>query len=464
MNRHSQRLCVLASLVFLLLLLPLTSVQAETADRTGPPQVLLLYDSKGIGTANEGGLAALERLLAAYGASVTRRSLDAYEPGMLDQYTRVIHVTNLPELQTDHPAYETDAKEYRGSMLEIGGSPAARGTKADAGTEAGVTRLAGLPLDPASALAAGETLREWLGIDRRGEAYLLFKEVYPFSDLELLKKLADRLYDSGTPFLVSIRPVFTNTDFPAMQRYLDALAYVQSRNGSILVNVPVVMPSINSQDQSLGPKMEQFTLLLEQEGIIPLGVGAEMYWTYDAHYAGPGLQYFDSAVLFPDEKPMPMQPVDVSAVFRSSLYSITPDELDELPGGGDRLLEFPMDTAVTLDFVQDESQLDAVLERIHSYWLDYADYKQSAHEVRAGGRTAGSSAGLLYLDGEPQNPGYVSKVPDTDFAYEAEVQKSFAHLFKAQNQFFIIVIAVSLVVFGGLMIIGYRLYRKKYLK
>lgn len=464
MNRHSQRLCVLASLAFLLLLLPLTSVQAETADQTGSPQVLLLYDSKGIGTANEGGLVALERLLAAYGVSVTRRSLDAYEPGMLDQYDRVIHVTNLPELRTGNPAYETDAKGYRGSLLEIGGSPAARGTKADAGTGGDVTRLASLPLNPAAALAAGETLREWLGIERRGESYLLFKEVYPFSDLELLKKLADRLYDSGTPFLVSVRPVFTNTDFPAMQRYLDALAYVQSRNGSILVNVPVVMPSINSQDQSLGPKMEQFTLLLEQEGIIPLGVGAEMYWTYDAHYAGPGLQYFDSAVLFPDEKPMPMQPVEVSSVFRSSLYSITPDELDELPGGGDRLLEFPMDTAVTLDFVQDESQLDAVLERIHSYWLDYADYKQSTHEVRAGGRTAGSSAGLLYLDGEPQNPGYVSKVPDTDFAYEAEVQKSFAHLFKAQNQFFIIVIAVSLVVFGGLMIIGYRLYRKKYLK
>lgn len=88
-----------------------------------------------------------------------------------------------------------------------------------------------------------------------------------------------------------MRPVFSNTDFPAMQRYLEALKVVQSKNGSILINAPVVMPSINSNDHTLGDKMSGFINLLAENGIAPLGMGADLYWTYDKEYSSAGMKF-----------------------------------------------------------------------------------------------------------------------------------------------------------------------------
>ncbi|MBY0009234.1 hypothetical protein [Paenibacillus typhae] len=519
MSRRSPGLLLPLLLMLAVLLQPAAPAKAAAPQTAAPqPGVLLLYDSLAAGTPREGNVRELERLLAAYSVQVTVVSLDHYEQEMMDAYARVITVINDPVL-TAGASFEADVNRYQGQYLHIGYNPPARLQQTlqlstglieqgSGGLSAGDFRLPGIQLQQVPYIAAGKAektygsltlpgtsgkapyamnsgsytyapyldagyagrlamayvLKDWLGAAAAAEPYLVINEIYPFSDLSLLEELAGRLYDAGIPFIASMRPVFSNTDFPAMQRYLDALKVVQSKNGSILVNAPVVMPSINSSDHTLGDKMNSFINLLAENGIAPLGMGADLYWTYDKEYSSAGMKFFDSVVLFPDENVIHMKKTNVSAAFTSSLYSMTPEFMADLAHEGKAMPQLPVSTAVTLNLPGDEAGLEALLQTVEGYWITFADYKQAAHKTVTDSYTVTSADGVLRVNGEALNVDYVPEAVSSDFQYKEEQYQSFRGLFNVQNRFFIVVIIIALLFFGGLLTVGYRLYRQKYLK
>ncbi|OKP99672.1 hypothetical protein [Paenibacillus sp. P46E] len=484
-----------------------------------PQKVLLLYDSLGKGTTREGNVSELQRLLSAFGSEVTLLSLDRYEQGMLDDFPRVITVINAADLTSANRAYLEDAERYQGQTLHIGYHPPARllqvlqlktgivdedladltvgqftgpnlqvrdmpyiaAVKAErtygsftlknsgrklpyAVTAGSYTYVPYLEQGNASVVGMAYVLKEWLGSKAAPQTYLVLKEIYPFSDLTLLEETADRLYKAGIPFIASIRPVFSNTDFPAMLRYLEALKVVQARNGSILVNAPVIMPSINSSDHSLGQKMGGFVDLLVKSGIAPLGVGADLYWTYDKEYAEAGMGFFDSTVLFPDENVLHMEQTNVSRVFASSLYSLTPGFLQGLSHTATAMPQLPLNTAVTADLPVNEAGLDELLQTLEEEWVSFADYKQGTHKTVTDMNTVVSADGVVSVNGSPLNIGYAAAAVNNDYQYKEAQVRSFTKLFSVQSKFFIVVIIAALLLFGGLIAVGYRLYRRKYLK
>lgn len=94
----------------------------------------------------------------------------------------------------------------------------------------------------------------------------------------------------------------------------------------------------------------------------------------------------------------------------------------------------------------------------------FADYKQEEHQVVTDQNTISSLDGMISINGQPLSLDYTPETVDSDYRYTEEQQKSFTRLFNIQNQFFIVVIMISLLLFGGLLMIGYRLYRRKFLK
>ncbi|AIQ71547.1 hypothetical protein [Paenibacillus graminis] len=519
-QRRATSLLLPLIITVLVLLSAAPPVQAQAGqDASAPQRVLLLYDSLAKGTVREGNVSELQRLLSAMGSQVTLLSLDHYEPGTMDSFARVITVMNAADLAPANRSYLEDTERYTGQALYVGYHPPARllkdmqlttgtadedladltvgeftasnlqvrdmayiaavkaertygsftlkssGRKLPFAASAGsYTYVPYLERDNASVVGMSYVLREWLGGKTVPQTFLVLKEIYPFSDLDLLEETADRLYKAGIPFIASVRPVFSNTGFPAMQRYLDALKVVQSRNGSILVNAPEVMPSINSNDHTLGQKMGGFVNLLVKNGIAPLGIGANLYWSYDREYAEAGMDFFDSAVLFPDKTVLHMEPSNVSKAFPSSLYSLTPEFLQELHYSSHAMPQLPLNTAITAELPEDEAGLDALLETLERQWVSFADYKQGLHKTVTDENTVVSEDGVVLVNGAPLNVGYAPEAVSSDYQYKEEQVRSFTKLFSVQSKFFIIVIIVALLLFGALMTVGYRLYRKKYLK
>jgi uncharacterized protein YdaL len=210
--------------------------------------------------------------------------------------------------------------------------------------------------------------------------------------------------------------------------------------------------------------MTAFVDALAQYGIAPLGMGAELYWAYDKEYALDGMGFFDSAVLFPNQQTMYKSQTDSSRPFVSSMYSLSLQELQQYKHTGRALQAFPMNTALTLKFHEQGAELDKSVQNLITSWVTFADYKYGAHKVQTDTNTIVSQEGSLLINGQHVDLSDAKKEISADFAYVQEEQKSFSKLFNFQNTVFIIIIVLTLLVFGFLFIIGYRLYRRKYYK
>ncbi|WP_028543730.1 DUF2334 domain-containing protein [Paenibacillus taiwanensis] len=494
------------------------SVLAVDADavKEKPKHVLLTYDSYGIGTSRQGNMDALQQLLAAFGAQVTIVDIDRYQPGTLQTYDKVIGVHNAYDLPLSNADYIADLEAYKGDYFHIGAmippqvkaklglqtQMASGGTirisidklqqtfiqaeplpyvQKATGRTYGELTIGGtaypfavshekygyipyLKQGNLSEIAAAYVLKDWLEVSHKGRTYLLFKEVYPFSDLNLLERLADQLHEAGLPFMVSVRPVFSNTDYPAMKRYLETLKYMQSRNGSILINAPVVASTISVQDDTLQAKMEGFVDVLADYGIAPLGVGAEMYWSYDHLYAEQGMSFSNSAVLYPNEQASYRSRSDTSKAFQSSLFSMSLSFMDQFDRSSKAIPPLPMDSVITFDFFKDQAQLDTAIQNLLDSWITFSDYKYESHEVKTPRNHIVSYKGAIAINGQRVDLGSAIKDISSDYTYKEEQQKSFEKLFNVQNKIFIIIIIITLMVFGGFFIVGYRLYKRKYYK
>lgn len=502
-------------LIFLLVMVNVFSTVPVAQASSQEPRVLVIYDSLAKGTIREGNLDVLERLLAAYGIQTTQTTIDHYKKGQIKGYTKIITVHNAIDLPITNEAFNSDYSAYLGDILHIGESvpsrlqtaldirPQTTGQKSvqlEVGSFRQQMLLYNIPIISQNAspygilqmedgsrvsfavhdrgmayapylhkgdlseLAVSSLLKAWLGIEEEGQLYLIFKEIYPFSDLGLLEQMADKLYESGIPFMVSVRPVFRNTDFPAMKRYLEALKYVQAKNGSIVVHAPVVASTAGATGSSLKESMTGFIDSLAEYGIAPLGIGAYSYWPYDKLYTAEGMSAFDSTILFPTTEKPYREKSDTSASYSSSLYSMPLDYLQQFEYKGLPLQALPMNTAITFDFSDDKKTVDDMLQQITASQIIFVDYKNTAHVVRTQSNTVVSQNGTLLINGHSVNLDPALQSVSSDFMYKPADKVSFTRLFNMQNKVLLVIIAIINIAFIGFLIIGFRLYRRKYLK
>ena len=90
------------------------------------------------------------------------------------------------------------------------------------------------------------------------------------------------------------------------------------------------------------------------------------------------------------------------------------------------------------------------------------DYKNEEHSVRTVKNELTSHNGHLQINGQAIALNNTIAEIDSDHAYVQEVKKSFTTLFSVQNNIFIVLILVTLLIFMVFLIIGYRMYKRKF--
>ncbi|KKO53728.1 hypothetical protein [Paenibacillus sp. DMB20] len=106
--------------LLVLLMLSLNFPEPVRADREfSPSSVLIVYDSLGIGTMQEGNVEALKRLLAAFRVQVTAESVDTYMAGSMKKYSKLIEVRNRLDLMEEQSDFTRDLQTYEGDILYI---------------------------------------------------------------------------------------------------------------------------------------------------------------------------------------------------------------------------------------------------------------------------------------------------------------------------------------------------------
>jgi hypothetical protein len=125
---------------------------------------------------------------------------------------------------------------------------------------------------------------------------------------------------------------------------------------------------------------------------------------------------------------------------------------------------FPMDTAVTIAFIDDERQLASAVQTLIDSRIPFADYRDGRHEVRTDAHRIASEDGVITIDGTRLQPDYAPSIVSGDYQYQEETRRSFTRMFQVQNRFFIVVIGAALIVFGVFLVAGRRLYKRKFMK
>ncbi|RTE11078.1 hypothetical protein [Paenibacillus whitsoniae] len=500
-----------------LLSIPLQAAADTAATASQPKSVLMLYDSLAIGTPQEGNIEAMQRLFAGFSVSVTAMSLEAYKQGDINGFDQAVLVRNKADEIPDLPAdLARDWNGFTGSLLQIGGGLTDRvrqalhiqdkrldqdyasiridelqqvlipvndisyltsyegqaygsltseklNLKAPFGVRSGL--FAYIPYMTKGNLtewSAAYLLRDWLGVQTASQAYVMIEGIYPFSNLALVNQMADRLYDAGIPFIAGVQPTFGNWDYPAMQRYMETLKHIQARNGSIVVQTPIVDSTSPPAALKLPNEMSSFLNQLGSSGIAPLGIATEMYWSYDKQYTADALSFFDSGIVYPNKKAWYREKTNTSSTFASAAYTISEAELAAYGGSRTATNLLPLNTTLVYTFTDDTDELNKRLDAITSNWTTFADYKNEVHTVHTPTNVFSSVSGHLAINGTGVHLNDQVQDVDSAHVYVQEGPQSLTTLFSVQNNILIVLIVVTLLLFGIFIIIGHRLYKRKY--
>jgi hypothetical protein len=164
-----------------------------------------------------------------------------------------------------------------------------------------------------------------------GKMYLALDEIYPFSDLDMLRKSADLLDENGIPFIVRIMPVYENFDYPAFLRFTQALLYVQSKGGSIVLHNPLIQEDEYVRE-SLETRLSRAKKALADAGITVL----EMNYP----------------------------PLEIKA-----------DDIQRIISSEKSFGTFPIDTMVCFKLFNNSEELKKAMQSINNSWLTLSNYK-----------------------------------------------------------------------------------------
>ena len=187
--------------------------------------------------------------------------------------------------------------------------------------------------DDITAFAVAKMLNQYFQKFDGGKMYIMIDEVYPFDDINMLELIADKFYDNGIPFVMSIMPVYQNTDYPSFKRYTSALRYIQSKNGSLIMHEPIMTGNELVGDE-IDVRMEKAFNTFEEN---------------DVHVY--------EQTLFP--------------------YEVSLESLTGIHPQNELFISLPIDTVIKFNVFKDEAELDAALEMINSKWLQIGDYNRN---------------------------------------------------------------------------------------
>jgi len=254
--------------------------------------------------------------------------------------------------------------------------------------------------DGLSAVMLGGFLNAFFsGSAAPGRMYVLIDEVYAFSDLDMLTRVADRFYDSGIPFIVRVMPLYDNLDYPAFQRFTQALLYVQSKGGSVALHDPFVRAYESERE--------------------PLAVRKARAETA---FAEAGVKLLDMSL-----PPLAIRIDDIQGIKSASLNFGT----------------LPVDTMISYTLFETDTDLDEAVKALNGAWLTLSSYKAKFSE---------------------EDTIFTEKKIDADYIFRKAEETSFKRFFTGANQILVILVSVCVGVFALLLIIGHRLYRKKFYK
>lgn len=207
------------------------------------------------------------------------------------------------------------------------------------------------------------------------KTYILIDEIYPFSDLNMLCQTADKFYNSGINFIVSVMPIYENFDYPAFKSYAQVLRYIQYKGGSIVLHNPIVKEN-EEEKETIAEKLNFTKEAFKLENVI--------------------------------------------------------------------LFDYPQNTNVIVyQLPSTPAEIDTIVTKLNEKWIVINDYKREFTDIDF----------------------YYNEITyDKKHIYNQQEEGQFQNFFSMTDRFLVLAVSISIFLFVILILIGHRLYKKKFYK
>lgn len=509
----------LVLMVIFLSIVPISTINGQ--DMEDPQKnpvlyqdVLLIYDYGVNNTLKDNNLNAIATLLSVLSQTVKIVPMDAYQPGQMAAYQKLIILKNNENAITNQ-VLQTDCNHYQGEILYLGflvpGLIPQLGDLAISPQNGQTVNLTinGLVIpsiwvddlrvidDPASRaartveiagdlaypfsktidqvtyvptfignqefqLVLGDLLRNWLGLEMTGKTTLLIPDIYPFSDLEMVIKTADGFYENGIPFALGVVPMADNLDFPAMARFYQVLRYVQSKNGTIFLHRPSP-ETVSDNSAMLTEKMKATISKMVENGVYPLGLATEQSLFFDDQRDVTPLNFFSTGIVTPAFF-ISQSGEDESWALTSASLGINFETIEKATSPKRNFVNEALNTTIIMPLAENEDGLQDKIARINDKWLSLTDYKYLDNQWTIGQDTIKSGPAGIFHNGLAVSLAYDEEPVTADYDYKPPAEYSLEKIFNAGNAFLLTVVGVIIIVFTVIVIFSRRVYLRKFRK
>ena len=138
------------------------------------------------------------------------------------------------------------------------------------------------------------------GLPHSYAQYVVFDEVYPFTDPGKLLEIADFMKNNNIPYAISVMPIYDNINFLSMKRFCEALTYIQANGGAVILHNPIIQgDKISTED--IQKKINVAISAYTSYGVYPIAFEAPSNWMYK-DIGKEIMRRFRTIVLYPTEE------------------------------------------------------------------------------------------------------------------------------------------------------------------
>ncbi|MHC1749261.1 MAG: hypothetical protein AB9856_13310 [Cellulosilyticaceae bacterium] len=510
MKKYIRCIIVIGLIAIILIENPL-NIAAQIGDTK---QILVLYDTVGVESEFEGNIKLVVDMLTMFGNSSNIQRINDYKSGMLVAYDRIVIIRNA-DYQLEQTSLVTDLNNSNKNIFYIGKgiketfpkvpintiqkqnlmitveteefkSPQFLAHEIECITEKSLTSIGKikdnfggeypfavvkeniiyLPYlkdNSINKISLGEVMKIAFNKHEYGKNYLVIKNIYPFSKLNKLTEMSKLCFEHGIPIICSIMPIFENIEYPAIQRYAQILRYVESNQGTIIIQSPNVRET-EAEKELLGSKMEKFIDYIVSYGVIPLGIGVNREWLTNNYYKDNLFSFFSTNVLLPRHSDI-INKSSSTYNFKENIYGIKYEEfIGIVPKNKKSFLKIPMNLGITVDLDSPNTIAAEVIKTIEDRWVPIDNYRFMDHTVKTNTTNIEAVNGIVTVNNSVKDFYYNEMPLEIEFKETKEKNINLEKSFIIGNKILLSIITMSLIVFIGLILVGIKIHRNKFIK
>lgn len=273
--------------------------------------------------------------------------------------------------------------------------------------------------------------------------YVVFDEVYPFTNQQKLMALAEMMREMGIPYGITVLPVYRNIEYPSMKHFCEVLRYAQDNGAAIFLKVPFMntnTPKVEDINKRISIAFSAYT----GYGIYPVAIQAPNNWIHEKT-GQEVLRRFRTVVLTPDTgKNNWTDTAGYNTVYSDGHQFIAP----ALAGGepGENMVN-SYSTAIMLNAQESVEEIRRQIEGIRHSNIEVKSLWSSNHSVYTDDSILACRNKLVILNNKPQSLAFVPFEYEENFSYNRGIIGQMAEAIARENRRLLILVSIICIIF-----------------